>query len=212
LKRGCSRRIGYVINVIEEEQERAAALRRAWSLAKEVLHVAAQVLIGEPGKGQFAYNDGGLTSRNSFQKYYEQQEIKRYIDGVLGADAVPVGLGVYFVFRDEARAQAFRARRFRGRAATPRVRPNVRSFDEYRELLAPLMHFVSERGRLPAGRELSNEGAVIDEFRSLARAFALTRRATDEAEWDKIIEQRRQDMLVYIALGRFFSTRPRAIR
>jgi DNA phosphorothioation-associated putative methyltransferase len=200
--------LGYVINVIEREDERRAALVKAWSLAKEVLIVAAQVLIGEPGKGHLAYNDGLITSRNTFQKYYEQQELKTYIDSVLGTDAVPAGLGVYFVFRDEARAQAFRAARFRSRTATPRIRARVKGFDDYRALLEPLMQFVGERGRLPVGGELPNEDSVLGEFRSFARAFALIRRATDGAEWDAIIERRREDMLVYIALSRF-GRRPR---
>src|SRR5262245_52326236 len=186
--------IGYVINVIENEEERRDALLRAWSLAKEVLIVAAQVLIGEPGKGHLAYNDGLITSRNTFQKYYEQQELKSYIDSVLGVDATPAGLGVYFVFRNEAQAQAFRALRFRSRASTPRVRTHVKSFDDYREMLESLMQFISDRGRLPVGGELPNEDGVLSEFRSFARAFAVIRRATDEGEWDKIIERRRQDM------------------
>jgi len=194
---------GYVLNVVEQEEERRAALLKAWSLTKEVLIVAAQVLIGEPGKGQLAYNDGLITSRNTFQKYYEQQELKSYVDSVLGADAVPAGLGVYFVFRDEARAQTFRASRFRSSATTPRVKAQLRSFDDYRELLEPLMQFISDRGRLPVSGELPNEDAVFGEFRSFARAFAVIRRATDEAEWDRIVEQRRQDQLVYIALSRF---------
>lgn len=194
---------GYVLNVVEREEERRAALLKAWSLTKEVLIVAAQVLIGEPGKGQLAYNDGLITSRNTFQKYYEQQELKSYVDSVLSADAVPAGLGVYFVFRDEAQAQTFRALRFRGRATTPRVKAQLRSFDDYRELLEPLMQFISDRGRLPVSGELPDEDAVFGEFRSFARAFAVIRRATDEAEWDRIIEQRRQDQLVYIALSRF---------
>jgi DNA phosphorothioation-associated putative methyltransferase len=195
--------LGYVINVIEDEEERRAALSRAWSLAGEVLIVAAQALIGEPGKGQLAYNDGLITNRNTFQKYYEQQELKNYIDSTLGADAVPAGLGVYFVFRDEAQAQAFRASRFRSRATTPRVRTRVRSFEDYRDLLELLMQFISDRGRLPVSGELPNEDSVLSEFRSFVRAFAIIRRATDGAEWDSIIERRRQDMLVYIALGRF---------
>jgi DNA phosphorothioation-associated putative methyltransferase len=195
--------LGYVINVIENENERRAALLRAWSLAKEVLIVAAQVLIGEPDKGHLAYNDGLITSRNTFQKYYEQQELKSYIDSVLEVDAAPAGLGVYFVFRNEAQAQVFRALRFRSRATTPRVRIQVKSFADYRERLEPLMQFISDRGRLPVSEELPNEDGILSEFRSFARAFAVIRRATDEGEWDKIIERRRQDMLAYIALSRF---------
>lgn len=107
--------LGYVINVIEDESERRAALLKAWSLAKEVLIVAARVLPVEAGKRHLAYNDGLITSRHTFQRYYGQQELKNYIDSMLGTDAVPAGLGVYFAFRDEAQARAFRAARFRSR-------------------------------------------------------------------------------------------------
>ena len=56
-----------------------------------------------------AYGDGVITRRNTFQKNYEQEELKVYIDQVLGVDAIPVALGIYLIFRDEAQAQTFRA-------------------------------------------------------------------------------------------------------
>jgi DNA phosphorothioation-associated putative methyltransferase len=200
--------LGYVINVIEHEHERREALLSAWELARTVLIVAAQVLVGEPGKGNLAFNDGLITSRNTFQRYYEQHELKTYIDSVLGTDAVPVSLGVFFVFRDETQAQSFRASRFRSHTATPRVRAYLKSFEEYRGLLSPLMQFVSDRGRLPAKGELANESHVINEFRSILRAFNVIKRATDQGEWENLIQRRRQDLLVYIALSRF-DRRPR---
>ncbi|MGL6338673.1 MAG: DNA phosphorothioation-associated putative methyltransferase, partial [Waterburya sp.] len=45
------------------------------------------------------------------------------------------------------------------------------------------------------------------EFRSYQRAFKLILQATDREEWEAIAEQRRQDLLVYLALGKF-SGRP----
>lgn len=195
--------LGYVVNVIEQEQERRETLLQAWALTKKVLIVAAQVLLGEAGKGYLAYNDGVVSSRNTFQKYYEQQELKNYIDSVLGVDAIPAGLGVYFVFRDEAQAEAFRASRFRSRATTPRIKLRVKNFDDYRELLDPLMQFFADRGRLPVNGELSNESDVANEFRTLTRAFAVIQQATGKEEWEKISEARKNDLLMYIALSRF---------
>lgn len=195
--------LGYVINVIEQEHERHEALCRAWGLARRVLIVAAQVLVGEPGKGHFAYGDGLVTSRNTFQKFYEQQELKNYIDSALGVDSVPAGLGIYFVFRDEGETQAFRASRFRSRSVAPKIRAGFKSFSDYQELLRPLMDFINDRGRLPVKGELPVEDAVLREFRSYSKAFAVIQQATDPVEWDRLIEKRRQDMLVYIALGRF---------
>jgi hypothetical protein len=149
--------LGYVINVIEDTAERREALINAWDLAEKVLIVAAQVLIDDRTRGVIAYGDGIITSRNTFQKYYEQEELKAYIDQVLGVDAIPVALGIYFVFRDEAQAEAFRASRFRSRATAPRIRIKVNKFEEYRELLQPLMDFYTDRGRLPTVDELGTE-------------------------------------------------------
>lgn len=192
--------LGYVINVIEDPAERRQALLKAWELAQKVLIVSAQVLIDDRASGQIAYGDGIVTRRNTFQKYYEQEELKAYIDQVLGVDAIPVALGIYFVFRDEAQAESFRASRFRSRTTTPRIRLNVKRFEDYQELLAPLMTFVAERGRLPTATELSSVPDILAEFGTLRRAFQVILQATNQEEWDAIADKRRHDLLVYLAL------------
>lgn len=197
--------LGYVINVIENMAERREALLNAWALTRQVLVVSAQVLISDRANGMIAYGDGIITSRNTFQKYYDQQELKNYIDQVLGVDAIPVALGIYFVFRDETRAESFRASRFRSRATTPRVRISIKRFEDYKELLQPLMSFYTERGRLPAANELHipELESLTAEFGTVRRAFKIVLQATDSSEWDDIAEKRRQDLLVYLALSQF---------
>jgi DNA phosphorothioation-associated putative methyltransferase len=195
--------IGYVINVIESLPERREALLNAWELTQKILVVAAQVLIDDGDRGQIAYGDGVITSRNTFQKYYEQEELKIYIDQVLNVDAIPVALGIYFVFRDAAEGESFRASRFRSRLSTPRIRLPVKRFEDYAELLAPLMDFVSDRGRLPVKGELAQEVAIKSEFRSLKQAFRVILQATDAEEWEMIADKRREDLLVYLALKNF---------
>jgi len=199
--------LGYIINVIEDLNERRQALVKAWELTGVVLIVSAQVLIDESSKGWLAYGDGVITTRNTFQKYYEQEELKSYIDQVLNVDSVPVALGVFFVFKDEKRAQIFRASRFRSRAKTPIIRSKIKTFDDYETMLIPLMNFVTERGRLPIKGELSNEQEIKKEFGNVRRAFELIINATDEQEWEAIVEKRRQDLLIYLALSHF-SKRP----
>lgn len=61
--------LGYVLNVTENKQERRKALKNAWRLTDKLLIVAAQVSVGEPGKGHIAYIDGFVTTRNTFQRY-----------------------------------------------------------------------------------------------------------------------------------------------
>ncbi|MBW4659903.1 MAG: DNA phosphorothioation-associated putative methyltransferase [Drouetiella hepatica Uher 2000/2452] len=200
--------LGYVINVIENPAERREALIKAWALTQKVLIVAAQVLVEDRIRGTVIYGDGVITRRNTFQKNYEQEELKGYIDQVLRVDAIPIALGIYLVFRDEAQAQSFRASRFRSRTTTPRVKASVRRFEEYQELLAPLMAFVSDRGRLPIAEETQNFASIQTEFGTLRKAFHLILQATNVQEWDAIADKRRQDLLVYLALSHF-SRRPK---
>ena len=194
--------VGYIINVIESQSERREALVKAWELTRQVLIVAAQVLVAQ-GKSQISYGDGVVTSRNTFQKYYDQAELKTYIDQVLEVDAIPVSLGVYFVFRDESQSERFKASRFRSRTTTPRIRVRNNHFEDYQELLTPLMAFVTERGRLPVTTELTAETEIVTEFGSLRRAFQVILQATEPQEWEAISEKRRQDLRVYLALTKF---------
>lgn len=200
--------LGYVINVIEDPGERREALLQAWKLTQKVLIVAAQVLVDDLSQGQIAYGDGIITRRNTFQKYYDQAELKAYIDQVLGVDAIPVALGIYFVFRDQTQAQSFRASRFRSRATTPSIRTQAKRFEDYRELLTPLMDFVTERGRMPVKGELPTELEIVRELGSLYRAFQVILQVTDQNEWQQITERRKQDLLLYLALSNF-SQRPK---
>jgi DNA phosphorothioation-associated putative methyltransferase len=195
--------LGYVINVIEKLNERREALLKAWELCQKALIVSAQVLISDIGQGQIAYSDGVVSSRNTFQKYFEQEELKTYIDQVLGVDSVPVALGIYFIFRDEAQAQSFRASRFRSRATTPRIRLISKRFEDYQEMLSPLMEFFTERGRLPVGEELAGFAPLLTEFGTVRRAFNLIIQATNQDDWDTIADKRRQDILVFLALSNF---------
>ncbi|MDB9305708.1 DNA phosphorothioation-associated putative methyltransferase [Nodularia spumigena CS-591/12] len=195
--------LGYVLNVIEDQEERRQSLIHAWELTQQVLIVAAQVLINAPSKAQLAYSDGIVTRRNTFQKYYEQQELKTYINEVLNVDAVPVALGVYFVFRDEAAKESFKAIRFFSSTATPRVRIPSKRFEDYQEQLQPLMDFFAKRGRLPVKGELANQTELLNEFGNFRRAFNVVLQATDEAEWDAIAYRRSLDIQVYLALSHF---------
>jgi DNA phosphorothioation-associated putative methyltransferase len=195
--------LGYVINVIEDHQERREALIKAWQLTQKVLIVSAQVLINDSNYGLVAYADGIITRRNTFQKYYEQEELKAYIDQVLNVDSIPIALGIYFIFRDANQAENFRFSRFRSRATTPRIKGQLKDFADYEDLLTPLMDFFTQRGRLPVAGELANELELKAEFGTYRRAFKVILQATQAEDWEEITEKRRQDLLLYLAWREF---------
>jgi len=99
--------LGFVLNVIEDIEERHVTLRRAYDLAQKLL-IAAVMVAGESTIRQFApFKDGVITSRNTFQRYYTQAEFKNYIERTLDENAIAVGQGVFIVFKDKLEEQRF---------------------------------------------------------------------------------------------------------
>lgn len=195
--------LGYVINVVEDQRERTVALRSAWELCQTLLVVAAQVEFAAPDKEQPEYADGILTSRGTFQKYYNQNELREYLETELGSDAIPAAPGIFYVFKDESAKQQFLATRYHRRIAVPRRRISELLFEENQDVLEPLMQVLTLLGRLPDPEEFPESERVIQRFGSLKRAFALIRRVTEEQPWEEIAQRRTEDLLVYLALSQF---------
>jgi DNA phosphorothioation-associated putative methyltransferase len=209
--------LGYVINVIEKPEERAETLRRAWGLARQLLAVSAQVLMAGRGKAPVEFGDGIFTCRGTFQKFYQQDELKAFLESELETEAIPAGIGVFYLFKDEGRRQQFLSQRFRRRETLPRKRIADTHYRENRELLDALMTAVARYGRMPEPDEFPRSQEVAERFGSLKRAFAIIRHITGSDEWEQITKRRAEDMLVYLALTRFrqrptFSLLPRTLQ
>ena len=200
--------LGYVVNVIEDAGERAQALTKAWSLARKALLVSARLRTELSDARYERCADGFLTQRSTFQKFYDQQELREWIDSILSVSSIPVAPGVFVVFRGTELAQSFLSNSVRRSFALPRISRANRDFESYRPLLAPLMNFIAARGRLPIPVELDNVGSeLVKQFGSIRRAFDVIRKATGAAQWDSFARERTQDLLVYLALSCFTGRR-----
>ena len=195
--------LGYVLNVIENPAERAETLRSAWGLCRQVLAVAAQVLVAGRGKNPIEFGDGILTCRNTFQKFFDQGELKAYLEAEVGTEAIAAGIGTFYLFKDEGRQQEFMASRFRRREILPRRRIKELRLEETREALEPFIEAVAVLGRVPDADEFPGTPELIEKFGSVKRAFAAVQRLTGTETWDDIARRRREDILVYLALSRF---------
>jgi DNA phosphorothioation-associated putative methyltransferase len=196
--------LGYVVNVIEDPAERAQALKGAWNLAGDVLIVSARTTMdGRFLTERTPFSDGLMTARDTFQKFFEQSELRSWIDETLGVASVPAAPGIFYVFRDESRRASFMATRYRRRLAVPRQKHAEALYTAHETLLAPLMEFMSERGRLPVAGELPGEQAMTEALGSVRRAFRVIARATDDKSWEDVAAARKQDLLIYLALLRF---------
>jgi len=214
--------LGFVINVIEDAAERRDALRRAFSLAEELLVVSTMVATDNPGKVTL-YGDGVLTSRATFQKYYTQSELRQYLTETLKEDPIPVAPGVFFVFRDKEAEQRFQAGRQRG---IVRIRPLVRpprveaatqaerrrsapdKYEGHKALLTPLWTQWLELGREPDSQEAPELAAIEEALGSLKRALRITLGHNDPADLERAHAQRIDDLKVYLALQQFQRRKP----
>ncbi len=200
--------IGYVVNVIEDPVERREALRRAWSLTRRVLVVSARLRAETEGLAAVPYADGMLTRLCTFQKFFDQQELRIWIDQVLETTSVAAAPGIFYIFRDPTERSTFVASRFRRATAAPRLRVGERLFAEHKPLLERLALFVSERGRIPAADELPEYAAIEAALGSISRAFRVLEKVSEPNAWNGVREIRSQDLLAFVALSRF-DGRPR---
>ena len=198
--------IGYVVNVIADPEERAVALRAAWELAQKLLIVSARLeWEARTVSGDFQ-GDGIVTRKRTFQKFFAQDELRGWIQSTTGRSCVAAAPGVFYVFRHTADEQSFLAARLTQPRRPPRTPVSGELLHEHQDILQPLMAFVSARGRLPRDVELQAAARIRDIFGGIPRAFSLIRRVTGCADWEAIRRQRRDDLLVYLALAAF---RPR---
>lgn len=173
--------LGYVLNVIEDPAERLEALVDAFRHAKRLLVVAG--LINETVDTATAriYGDGVLTRANTFQKFFEQQELQQYIEDALDVTAVPVALGVFYVFRDPAEHQDFISARTRRVVDWTQISARLglggpqtlwkSLYEEHKELLGGFGKLTLELGRIPEPTEYEGLAEINERLGSPKRAL-----------------------------------------
>lgn len=195
--------LGYVVNVIEDQREREAALVDAWRLASRLLIVSARLDWDINSAQALPCGDGLITSRGTFQKFFTQDELREWIQATLGVDADAAGPGVFYVFRTPEARELHLARAVR-RIHAPRfaLAPTA-ALEKNRELFEPLLAFLSTRGRAPVEGELAEAAAIVNRLGSMSRAIRLLGKAIGTESWEEAATERQRQLLVYLALGTF---------
>ena len=194
--------LGYVINVIPDMAERHKVVLDAWRLSDRALVVSARLdnerqrlTNGRP------HRDGFVTAHGTFQKFYGQGELRTWLDAVLEVETIAVAPGVFIAFRAEEDANEFLLRTRRRRRLAVRVSRSDRIYDEHRASLDALIAFFGERGRLPAKAEqLQLQQQLANAVGSVRRAWRVAAAVTPDVDWDAVVAERRQDLLVELAL------------
>lgn len=190
--------LGFVLNVIEDPAERVETLVDAHRHTKRLLVVSA--LINETVEtGRAAqYRDGILTKRNTFQKFFEQQELQQYIEDALDCTAVPVGLGIFYVFRDPMEQQDFLFARSRRAIDWAQISARLglggpqtlwkALYEEHKELLNGFGKLALQLGRIPEPTEFQPLGELNERLGSAKRALRafVQGGGADGVNWDEV--------------------------
>ncbi|MBK1716521.1 DNA phosphorothioation-associated putative methyltransferase [Thiocystis violacea] len=213
--------LGFVINVIEDFDERLEALTRAWSLAERLLVVSVMLTNRNDPRGE-RFRDGVMTQRGTFQKYFGQAEIKTFLEQALDAEAIPVAPGVLYVFRDKDAEQRFLVDRYRGRRdrlrepsrhareRAPKERRDraAERYAAFREPLERLWELWLTLGRTPEKSEVEDLPALTEGFGSLPKALRFLAERQDPDAIERAAAARLADLEVYFALQSFERRQP----
>jgi DNA phosphorothioation-associated putative methyltransferase len=211
--------LGFVINVIENYQERLEALFGAFALARQVLVVSAMLINQNTLKG-LSFNDGVITQRNTFQKYYGQTELKEFLSDVLETEAIPIAPGIFFIFKDMDAEQRFLLNRQRStrnvlhlsRQPSPpaitKLTRNEKKYQNYKHLLDPLWQQTLELGRLADKTEITELVELTQGFGSISKATQFMLDQYDEVLLEQARLSRMDDLLTFFALQTFAKRKP----
>ena len=190
-------------------------MKEAFELTKCVLSVAVMVA-GKSTIEKFKpYKDGVVTSRNTFQKYYSQSELRSFIETTLEHQALAVAPGVFFVFKDELEEQRFLSSRQRVRREWRQLTTRERSAPlvDYQKLIEENIDLVKsfwetclDYGRVPANDEFDQSEELRKLIGSHKKAFDVTSGYFGSDQFTAARQGRIEDVTVFLALS-FFGRR-----
>lgn len=206
--------LGFVLNVIEDEDEREQAVRSAFALSRRVLSVAVMTdkvssIAGSP------FRDGYLTSRNTFQKYFSREVFQQFLESSLMRPVVIVAPGIAFVFPDDEAHESFLVTRQRSSRVWRRsnvMRPRrisvpKRGTRQDRLLdqanAAALQRFwclMLQLGRVPLAEEAGDHLELLGIGGSVSNVARACMQVGDVADFEAARAERQNDTMVYFAL------------
>ena len=207
--------LGYVLNVIEHPTERLGVLREAWGFAGESL-VVSTLVKGQEGHARAqVHGDGVVTSRRTFQKYFEQGELQGMLEAALDCEAHALSLGIFVLFREAGRAHSFLESRRRrtidwstlgSRFVTKRRAKQSRMaqlYETHGDLLDSFWRRSLELGRVPKAGEFARDGELRETIGAPSTVHRLLVNHHGKEAFEKAARRRTEDLLVYLAMAGF---------
>ncbi|GAA2782105.1 DNA phosphorothioation-associated putative methyltransferase [Nonomuraea dietziae] len=140
----------YVLNVIENPEERRKSLQDAWALTRTVLVVSSR-LTWERAKVQGEqFSDGVLTRRRTFQRLFSPAELRSYVEDATGVRCVSAAPGIIYAFRSNETRLTYLARKIIPHA-------NWLTPEDPGTAVAAVVDYAERSGRLPKLEEIPSE-------------------------------------------------------
>jgi DNA phosphorothioation-associated putative methyltransferase len=208
--------LGFVLNVIENPEERIEVLHDAYGLSKKLLVVTTLLTNDNTASNPTPHKDGYLTNRNTFQKYYEQPELQQFIEDTLDTSAITAGPGVFYVFKDPVSGQDFLANRSRrkidwetissklypDRAERKRIVED-QLIEQNEVLVKSFWDTMLELGRIPLEEEFPDLKKLFEKVTSAKRLRSIFIEKYGADTIQEAYDMRMNDLLVYLALSNF---------
>lgn len=192
----------YVLNVIDDLEERQRTLQRALRLARRCLVVSTRLRWDDVDGDDHA--DGVVTSRNTFQALHRPHEFRLWVQLVTGIRPLSGGPETAYLFTSDAMRISFVHRQFTQAPGEQDTSPQ-----KHRQPLQQLAFHLERHGRMPSADERP------DLLARLVATYGTTTRARRAA--DKVMppgaitiaaRRRTADLVVALAMDTFHG-RPR---
>ena len=209
--------LGFVLNVIERPEERIEVLKKAFSLANKCFCVAVMLHSQNNAAHAMPHSDGHLTSINTFQKFYEQQELEAFLTKHLKVPLIAGAPGVFLVFKNEAAEQDFLLKRQLGIVQHYEPKELTSKVKEKREANKLVLNVVNNLAkhiltfaRKPALEELPRYFRQKLEKSGLSyqKAFNGATKLISDQDLEKAVARKKEQLELFFAMY-LFSGRPK---
>lgn len=209
--------LGFVLNVIEDEQERVEVLNKAFELTNQCLSVAVMLHSQNDTRAILPFKDGQLTTKQTFQKYYSQTELETHLAQNLKVSPIAVAPGVFFIFKDETLEQDFLLKRQLGiiqdyepQNLPSKVNEKKEKIEQLLRLNQNLAKYILNFARKPELEELPRYFRQQLEKTGISyrRIFSTASQIITEPELKKSANLKKEQLSLFFAMY-LFSTRPK---
>lgn len=212
--------LGFVLNVIEDPDERAQTLQKAYDYSNKVTLVSCMLSGDMNQKISRPFNDGFVSSAGTFQKYYLQSELREYIEQEIKVTAHAIGPGIFAIIKDPELLEDFEylslpesnSSHHRNRTVLKEFNFEILSSHKNRlasrkKLFTVSYDFFSRHARFPTFEEAIslNQGAII--HNELKHILLKLNQTLDQTYVTQVSESVQNELLKKFCIRKFIKLR-----